>query len=138
MSLKLRSFGKMVISQNYFNGRECQDFWPFLFFSIFAPAKVKISQFPSSKERKQAKAHEKLFQDSHWFFSVSKTPEVKKYVNRKKLYLASYKKQGQYLFKIPIFVQPLCNLPGKSSHSPFGPRFGLEQQNPVEAIEDKK
>ena len=65
LSVKLRSFGKMVISQNYFNGRECQDFWPFLFFSIYAPAKVKISQFPSSKERKQDKAHEKLFQDSH-------------------------------------------------------------------------
>ena len=77
LSLKLRSFGKMVISQNYFNGRECQDFWPFLFFSIYAPAKVKISQFPSSKERKQDKAHEKLFQDFHNF--------IFQYARRKKI-----------------------------------------------------
>ena len=67
LSLKLRSFREMVIPKNYFNVRECQDLWPFLFFSIFAPAKVKISQFPSSKERKQDKAHEKLFQDFYNF-----------------------------------------------------------------------
>ena len=35
---------------------------------------------------------------------MTKTPEVKKYVNRKKLFWLVIKNKVKYLFKIPIFV----------------------------------